>query len=385
MSASPDRSVGKVMLSDQDGVSRHLDVTVTGKSGESTNVSARVPLTAVSEAFIQGNKLVVTGRAQNAFAVEIFDATTGEKLDWLYCSTPTRVSDQLLVYVESYPDHTPYDYNTVLLAYDLSRSPLDNRLTEEKKSTIPAPEHDSPTRVGIPIFPEYNARRKSYDQLAKSASQIEQILLGIPFLSLGQDLIFAFSVGGPQFPDLTGYLGVVDLSRGIENTRFKRIDIPKQGLRYPGQNPKFVQIKAIEPDGPDAVKLLVFEGVYGVPNILVSLSGTGIPRQRPAQIEHHLRIPPETKYVHIAEAVESASLVNKPPSLSGNNQTTIVRFEALIGPDGSVRMLLPIAGPSELVSAAEKEAMGFTYKPAVLNGEAVSVLTTIPVELPSVP
>jgi hypothetical protein len=137
MSASSDRSVGKVMLSDQDGDSRHLDVTVTGKSGVSTNISARVPLTAISDAFIQGNKLVVTGRAQNAFAVEIFDATTGEKLDWFYCSTPTRVSDQLLVYVESYPDHTPYDFNTVLLAYDLSRNPLDNRLTEGKRPQSP--------------------------------------------------------------------------------------------------------------------------------------------------------------------------------------------------------------------------------------------------------
>jgi hypothetical protein len=55
--------------------------------------------------------------------------------------------------------------------------------------------------------------------LAKSASQIEQILLGIPFLSLARNLIFAFSVGGPQFPDLTGYLGVVDVSSGIENTK----------------------------------------------------------------------------------------------------------------------------------------------------------------------
>ncbi len=107
----------------------------------------------------------------------------------------------------------------------------------------------------------------------------------------------------------------------------------------------------------------------------MSLSGTDIPRQRPAQIEHHLRIPPGTKYVHIAESVESANLLNKPPGLSGNNQTTIVRFEALIGPDGSVRMLLPVGGPPELVPAAEKAAMDFIYKLAVLNGEAVSVLT----------
>ncbi|HEX4141653.1 MAG TPA: energy transducer TonB, partial [Candidatus Methylacidiphilales bacterium] len=54
-----------------------------------------------------------------------------------------------------------------------------------------------------------------------------------------------------------------------------------------------------------------------------------------------------------------------------------VRFEATIAKDGSVGNLRLIAGPPLLVQAAMQAAQQWKYKPTLLNGQPVEVLTTI--------
>jgi TonB family protein len=54
-----------------------------------------------------------------------------------------------------------------------------------------------------------------------------------------------------------------------------------------------------------------------------------------------------------------------------------VRFEATINPDGSVQSLNLISGPPLLAQAAMQAAQNWVYRPTLLNGNPVSVITNI--------
>ena len=55
----------------------------------------------------------------------------------------------------------------------------------------------------------------------------------------------------------------------------------------------------------------------------------------------------------------------------------VVRFTALIGKDGKIRNLKVISGPSPLVDAASDAVKRWVYRPALLNGQPVEVITDI--------
>jgi TonB family protein len=57
-----------------------------------------------------------------------------------------------------------------------------------------------------------------------------------------------------------------------------------------------------------------------------------------------------------------------------------VRFQAVIGPDGLVQNLHLLLGPPLLVQAAMQAVQQWVYKPVLLNGQPVSVTTTIDVD-----
>ena len=87
-------------------------------------------------------------------------------------------------------------------------------------------------------------------------------------------LVFA-ARRGPDFPRSWNYLVVIDLSLGIDAPVITTLDIPKQDLKKPGENPRFLQmegIQAVEGD-PDAVRLSVPEMEYGVTGIVVKIPG----------------------------------------------------------------------------------------------------------------
>jgi len=56
-----------------------------------------------------------------------------------------------------------------------------------------------------------------------------------------------------------------------------------------------------------------------------------------------------------------------------------VKFEAKIAKDGTIQDLKLVSGPPLLVQAAMQAVQQWVYKPTLLNGEAVEVLTTIDV------
>lgn len=88
--------------------------------------------------------------------------------------------------------------------------------------------------------------------------------------------------------------------------------------------------------------------------------------------------------MRISSSVQTARLIFGPkpayPVLAKTTRTQgTVKIQALIGRDGVIRNLKLISGPPLLVKAAMDAVATWRYKPALLNGELVEVITEIEV------
>jgi len=82
--------------------------------------------------------------------------------------------------------------------------------------------------------------------------------------------------------------------------------------------------------------------------------------------------------------VSAANLIHKvtptyPPLAKAARVQGTVKFEAVIAKDGSIQNLKMISGPPLLVQAALQAVQQWQYRPTLLNGEPVEVITTIDV------
>ncbi len=68
-----------------------------------------------------------------------------------------------------------------------------------------------------------------------------------------------------------------------------------------------------------------------------------------------------------------------PPLAKAARVQGTVKFEAKIAKDGTIQNLHLISGPPLLVQAAMQAVQQWQYKPTLLNGEPVEVITTIDV------
>jgi protein TonB len=68
-----------------------------------------------------------------------------------------------------------------------------------------------------------------------------------------------------------------------------------------------------------------------------------------------------------------------PSEAKQNRIQGTVKLEIVIDKDGHVSQALVNSGPSELIQSATDAVLQWTYKPTLLNGEPVSVLTTVDV------
>ena len=92
--------------------------------------------------------------------------------------------------------------------------------------------------------------------------------------------------------------------------------------------------------------------------------------------------PPGT--IRVGANVQAANIVSQakvtyPPLAKAARVQGTVRFEATIGKDGHVENLQLISGPPLLVQAAMDSVRQWVYKPTLLNGQAISVITTVDV------
>ena len=82
--------------------------------------------------------------------------------------------------------------------------------------------------------------------------------------------------------------------------------------------------------------------------------------------------------------VQAANLIKKvtpsyPPLAKQARIQGTVRFTAIIGKDGTIQNLQLVSGHPMLVPSATEAVKQWVYKPTLLNGEPVEVITQIDV------
>ena len=119
-------------------------------------------------------------------------------------------------------------------------------------------------------------------------------------------------------------------------------------------------------------------GVIG--GIIGSVPSAAPPPPPPPQ-----EVKPKTpQRIRVGGQVQQANLIRQPKPIypplakSARIQGT-VRFEASISKEGTIENLHVVSGPPLLVQAAMEAVKQWVYKPTLLNGEPVEVLTTIDV------
>jgi len=252
---------------------RHFSASLSRKGVEPTTIESDVPLTSLNNWFVSGDKLALLGDAGNASAVVIFDLANKQKIDWFYCYAPQRVTDTWIVYVEWSPNHTADLITDVVLLYDLSKNPLQNRV--HPTSQIPAPESGRPIQVGIPIYPKANAEDKSYVNVAEDQGSVRIVLGGPGFVSMPHHRIafIAAAQPGGDARTMSDQVVVVDLSKESSNPTIETIPIPVYLLPKPPERPDYVRVTGIKTVSTNQLRLYVPKEQYGVDSIVVAIPG----------------------------------------------------------------------------------------------------------------
>ena len=91
---------------------------------------------------------------------------------------------------------------------------------------------------------------------------------------------------------------------------------------------------------------------------------------------------PTTPLIRISGGVMAAQVLTKvapiyPPESRANGVEGAVVLSAKIGTDGTVQNVQPVSGPPELCTAATDAVRRWTYRPYLLNGKPVMVITTV--------
>jgi len=94
--------------------------------------------------------------------------------------------------------------------------------------------------------------------------------------------------------------------------------------------------------------------------------------------------PVNNKPIRVGVNVSQANLIKQarpvyPPLAKAARVQGTVKFEAKISKEGTIEDLKVVSGPPLLIQAALDAVKQWLYKPTLLNGEPVEVLTTIDV------
>lgn len=86
--------------------------------------------------------------------------------------------------------------------------------------------------------------------------------------------------------------------------------------------------------------------------------------------------------IQVGSTIAAANLTSQvapvyPPLAKAAHVEGTVQFQATVGTDGSIKSLQVLSGPPLLIQAAMEAAKQWVYKPTLLNGSPVEVVTTI--------
>lgn len=169
--------------------------------------------------------------------------------------------------------------------------------------------------------------------------------------------------------------------------------IPRQfdagRLMAPKSIPKqIVQIKEEElppPTGAVGVVGGVYGGVPGgTPGGVIGGIISSVPSAAPPPPPPVKQDPPKPVRIRVGGNVQQANLIKKvtpvyPPLAKQARIQGTVRFTAIISKDGTIQNLQLVTGHPLLVPAAQEAVKQWMYKPTLLNGEPVEVITQIDV------
>ena len=163
---------------------------------------------------------------------------------------------------------------------------------------------------------------------------------------------------------------------------------PAQGASHPIFHPVPVLFPIdvprhidLTPDAPAIGNIPVTTG----PGSLVGLlPGVGIVAQPPPVPIVKALPPAPSAPVQVGGDVQAGKLIFGPkpayPRIAITTRTQgSVRIQAVIGRDGAIKNLQMISGPPLLVNVAMEAVKQWRYKPMLLNGEPVEVITVIDV------
>jgi protein TonB len=163
-------------------------------------------------------------------------------------------------------------------------------------------------------------------------------------------------------------------------------NIPNHGATAEVPQPAQPKLRTFVP--PAAQRNTAQRAIVDAPPTLtngpVIAPGVGLPVPLPAIL------PPSTKdgavqqQIRVESSVEAANLIKKvlpayPQLAKSAHVQGTVRFTARIGKDGRIQNLKFASGPSPLVDSATAAVKQWVYRPTLLNGEPVEVITQIDV------
>lgn len=157
-------------------------------------------------------------------------------------------------------------------------------------------------------------------------------------------------------------------------------------LMAPKEIPK--QIAMIKEDEMPPPSAGVVGAVGGVPGgapggVIGGIIGA-VPAAAPPPPPPKVEKPVTPQRIRVGGNVQAANLIRKvtpvyPPLAKQARIQGTVRFTAIIGKDGTIQNLQLVSGHPLLVQAAQDAVRQWVYKPTLLNGEPVEVVTQIDV------
>ncbi len=111
---------------------------------------------------------------------------------------------------------------------------------------------------------------------------------------------------------------------------------------------------------------------------------TAAPPPPPPPVKVEEKKPPPVQRIRVGGNVQQANLIKQPkpayPPLAKQARIQgTVRFNAIIGKDGTIQNLQLVSGHPLLVPSAQEAVRQWVYRPTLLNGEPVEVQTQIDV------
>ena len=140
------------------------------------------------------------------------------------------------------------------------------------------------------------------------------------------------------------------------------------------------RIVAILKEVPVSKTKRIFTLAAGVS--MLSLSAWIVASALPLHAAPPAQSAPERRPIRVGGAVQQSNLVSQvtpayPPEAKAARIQGTVRLEATISEEGTVANLVVLSGPDELIESALTAVRQWVYRPTLLNGEPVTVITTI--------